>query len=104
MRENARERNAAFTRNDHRGDFRDNLFSIFVDNLNEKVDYECLWGLFKPFGKVRDIYLSAGKINRSSKFAFVRFDTAEEAVKVAEITNGMHVYSWPIMTKVATKG
>ena len=87
------------------GGFRDNLFSIFVDNLNAKVDYECLWGLFKPFGKVRDVFLSAEKSTRSSKFAFVcfvRFETMEEANKVAKTTNGMHVYNWPIVTKMAS--
>ena len=104
MRENLRERNAAQSNNDNRRDFRDNLYSIFVDNLNPKVDYECLWGLFKPFGKVRDIYLSPDKSRRTSRFAFVRFGTQEEATKVAMTTNGMHVYSWPIVTKMADRG
>ncbi|KAK0602078.1 hypothetical protein LWI29_030135 [Acer saccharum] len=104
MRENFRERFSASTGKDSKEDFRDNLFSIFVDNLHLKVDYECLWGLFKPFGKVRDIYLSAEKIRRRSRFAFVRFGTQEEASKVAATTNGMHMYGWPIATKVAARG
>ena len=58
MRENYREKSSKPVRSEGRRDFRDNLHSIFIDNLNEKVDLLCLWGLFKSFGKVRDIYLS----------------------------------------------
>ncbi|KAK0604603.1 hypothetical protein LWI29_017381 [Acer saccharum] len=74
---------------------------MFVDNLNPKVDLECMWGIFKPFGKVRDVFLSAEKASRRSKYAFLRFESLEEVTKVAKTTNGMHVYSWPISAKVA---
>ncbi|KAK0601335.1 hypothetical protein LWI29_023255 [Acer saccharum] len=98
-----RERKKTFAGRGDGKDFRDNLFSIFVDNLNSKVDLECLWGLFKPFGKVRDVYLLTEKASRRSKFAFVRFESLEEATKVAKTTNRIHVYSWPISTKVASQ-
>ena len=52
-------------------DIRENLFSIFVDNLSFKVEQRCLWDVFKPFGKVRDVFLSMEKSSRRSKFAFV---------------------------------
>ena len=41
-----------------RADFRDRLFSVFVDNINPTVDQEGMWGMLKPFGRIRDIYLS----------------------------------------------
>ena len=85
-------------------DFRENLFSIFVDNLNPKVDQRCLWDVFKPFGKVRDVFLSMEKRARRSKFAFVRFETLEEAIKVAKTIDGMIVYGWSIVSKVASYG
>ncbi|KAK3199347.1 hypothetical protein Dsin_022762 [Dipteronia sinensis] len=56
------------------------------------------------FGKVRDIYLAAANGVRKRGFAFVRFATMEEARKVAEMTNEMHVYGWPISTKVVQYG
>ncbi|KAK2656146.1 hypothetical protein Ddye_009198 [Dipteronia dyeriana] len=59
--------------------------------------------MVRPFGKVRDIFLSDAKSSRRSRFAFVRFGTEEEASKVARSTNGMHVYGWPITTKMASK-
>ncbi|KAK3210818.1 hypothetical protein Dsin_015524 [Dipteronia sinensis] len=104
MRENDSERSSNFFRNEKSEDFRDRLFSIFVDNLNSKVNQACLWGLFKPFGKVRDVLLSMEKRSRRSRFAFIRFETLEKASKVANTTNGMHVYGWSIVTKVALYG
>ncbi|KAK3228033.1 hypothetical protein Dsin_007895 [Dipteronia sinensis] len=87
-----------------RVEFRERLFSIFVENLNPKVDLVCLWGVFKSFGRVRDVFLSS-KINSKKKcFAFVHFESLEEASKVAKMVNGMHVYGWPIRLKVATYG
>ncbi|KAK2651868.1 hypothetical protein Ddye_011724 [Dipteronia dyeriana] len=101
MKENTREINYNSFVQNRRGDYRENFFSIFVDNLNHKANLLCLWGLFKPFGKVRDIYLSVADGQRRKGYPFVRFASLEEARKVADMTNEMHVYGWPISTKVA---
>ena len=82
-------------------DFRKNLCSVFLDNINPQVDVECLWEVFKVFGRVKDVYLSSKKRPRRSLFAFICFDTLEEATKVASTVAGMHVYGWPISAKVA---
>ena len=63
-----------------------------------------LWNIFKPFGRVRDVYLSSKSRARRSLFAFIRFETMEEATKVARLTNKMYVYGWPIVSKVASYG
>ncbi|KAK2648768.1 hypothetical protein Ddye_016257 [Dipteronia dyeriana] len=114
MRETVRERRVVsfgreykrkgFNAGDARRDYRESLVSIFIDNLNPKVDSIGLWGIFKPFGKVRNVYLSTKRTNINSCFAFIRFETMEEAVKVAKMVNGMHVYGWPINSKVAAYG
>ncbi|KAK2654827.1 hypothetical protein Ddye_014683 [Dipteronia dyeriana] len=75
-----------------------------MDNLSPKVDQLGLWGMFKPFGKVRDVYLFSKINSRKSNFAFIRFESKEEAIKVARTTNGMHVYGWPVLAKVASVG
>ena len=48
--------------------------------------------IFKSIGKVVDIYISR-KVRKTSvqPFAFVRFETKEEALKVVESCNGMEV-------------
>ncbi|KAK3220386.1 hypothetical protein Dsin_014356 [Dipteronia sinensis] len=90
--------------NTGRKDYRDNMVSIFIDNLNPKVDVACLWGVFKVFGRVRDVFLSTQKRNRKSLFAFIRFESVEEAKMVAKKVDGMHVYGWPISAKLAEYG
>ncbi|KAK3199272.1 hypothetical protein Dsin_022687 [Dipteronia sinensis] len=85
-------------------DFRDCLHSIFVDNLNPKVVEVNLWGFFKRYGRVRDVFLSSKNISRRSCFAFIRFESLEEARRVAESVNGKNVIGWTINSKVAAFG
>ncbi|KAK2640223.1 hypothetical protein Ddye_028018 [Dipteronia dyeriana] len=53
----------------------------------QEVDQAFLWSLFKVFGRVRDIYLSAATERRKIGYAFVRFGTIEKARRVADKTN-----------------
>ncbi|KAK3206327.1 hypothetical protein Dsin_020373 [Dipteronia sinensis] len=99
-----RERNVEARGYGQSTDFREKLFSIQVDNINLVLDQMGLWSIFKPFGRVRDVYLSPKNTSRRSLYAFVRFETMEEATKVARLSNGMHVYGWPIASKLASFG
>ncbi|KAK2634672.1 hypothetical protein Ddye_029464 [Dipteronia dyeriana] len=83
-----------------RSDFRAKLVSIYIDNLNPVVDLKDLWGIFRAFGIVRDIYLSPKLKFMRSRYGFIRFATLKEASRVARLTNGMHVYGRPILSKV----
>ncbi|KAK3206773.1 hypothetical protein Dsin_020819 [Dipteronia sinensis] len=85
-------------------DFRVNLFSIFVDNLNHTGDSATLWGVFKEFRRVRDVFVLTKFGFRKSGFAFSRFDSLEEAILIAKKANGMHVFGWHIVAKVANFG
>ncbi|KAK4856040.1 hypothetical protein QYF36_013530 [Acer negundo] len=100
MREKVRERGSGVLGGNK--NFRSNLVSIFVDNLNPKVEQNSLWGIFRPFGFVRHLHLSPKSRSRRSCFAFVRFTTKEEVVRFAELTNGMLIYGWPISSKIAS--
>ena len=71
-----------------RKDFRDGLFSIFIDHLNPAVELKVLWDFFKAFGRVRDVFLSARFCHTRSSFAFVSFGMWEEANKVANMVYG----------------
>ncbi|KAK3221599.1 hypothetical protein Dsin_008624 [Dipteronia sinensis] len=88
VREKVIERFSHVLRHEVENDFRENLFSIFVDNLNPKVDLVCLWEFFKSFGKVRDVFLSSKNSSRRCCFAFVRFESMEEAERVAKEASG----------------
>ena len=80
------------------------MVSVFVNNINPVVDQAGLWGIFKPFGRIRDIFLSPKSNTRRCCYAFIRFGTLEEASKVASMVDGMHVYGWTISVKVAEYG
>ncbi|KAK2640304.1 hypothetical protein Ddye_028099 [Dipteronia dyeriana] len=104
MVERVRERNSGVPRQEGINDYRENLYSIFIDNLNPKVDSACLWGIFKPHGRVMDVFLSSNSKPRRSAFSFIRFETEEEADRVAKRVDGMHVYRWAISAKLASYG
>ncbi|KAK3225738.1 hypothetical protein Dsin_005600 [Dipteronia sinensis] len=89
LRESVGERSSGFR---EPKDFREGLVSIFVNNLHSKVDVRCLWDVFKVFCRVRDVYLSTKASVRNGSFAFIRFQTVEEATKVASSMHGMHLY------------
>ncbi|KAK2651612.1 hypothetical protein Ddye_011468 [Dipteronia dyeriana] len=87
-----------------RKDFRDSLVSIFIGNLSPVVDSEALWRFFKHFGKVRDVYLSSKKSYCGRCFGFIRFESEEEATKLAKSLNGLDVYGCQMSAKVASYG
>ncbi|KAK3198661.1 hypothetical protein Dsin_022076 [Dipteronia sinensis] len=99
--EQSRDGNARFHLVGGGSDFREGLVSVFVSNLNPIVDSIGLWSIFKVFGQVRDVYISQKKNTNRSCFAFIRFETRDEAGRVAQKVNGMHVYGRPIVAKVA---
>ncbi|KAK3221055.1 hypothetical protein Dsin_015025 [Dipteronia sinensis] len=99
-----RERSDGFFRRDDRNDFRSSLFSVFIDNLNPTVDSSSLWGIFKPHGRLRDVFLCTKNRQRRSAYAFIRFETEEEANRVAKRVDGMHVYCWPIRANLVSLG
>ncbi|KAK3221459.1 hypothetical protein Dsin_008484 [Dipteronia sinensis] len=71
-------------RSEGRNDYIEKLFSIFIDNLNPKVESSCPWGIFKTHERVRDVFLSPNSKAMRSAFAFIRFETEEEACRVAK--------------------
>ena len=57
--------------------------------LGRVRDVGCLLGVFKVFGRVRDVYLSSKKSSKRSSFAFIHFETQEKAKRVV-----LTVISW----------
>ncbi|KAK2654889.1 hypothetical protein Ddye_014745 [Dipteronia dyeriana] len=55
-------------------------------------------------GRVRDVFLSVKNNYRRGVFAFVRFETWEEANNVANMVNGRLIFGWPIASKIASYG
>ncbi|KAI9176445.1 hypothetical protein LWI28_002928 [Acer negundo] len=89
MIEKGRDRSCRQGRRFESCDFRERLFSIYMDNLNPIVDQACLWGMFKTFDRVRIVFLSSRSNSRRSSFAFIQFASLVEASKVARLTDGL---------------
>ncbi|KAK2642594.1 hypothetical protein Ddye_024357 [Dipteronia dyeriana] len=102
MRQKVRDIGSGFHEVGERRDFRENLFTIFLDNLNPKVDHRSLWEIFMKYGMVRDVFISSKKSARSSSFAFVRFESLKEATMVVKQTYGLAVHGWLLRTNVAS--
>ncbi|KAK2642939.1 hypothetical protein Ddye_024702 [Dipteronia dyeriana] len=54
------------------------------------MDSTGIWGIFKPHGKVRDVFLSVKNNDQRNAYAFIRFETKEEANRVVRKVDGMH--------------
>ncbi|MED6162872.1 hypothetical protein PIB30_074529 [Stylosanthes scabra] len=67
-----------------------NLHTIFVDNLPERVTKGALFYAFGFHGNVRDVYISRKQRTKANgPFAFVRYDAREGAERAIEILNGV---------------
>ncbi|CAM8951054.1 unnamed protein product [Rhodiola kirilowii] len=69
--------------------FREELFSVFVDNIPKENDGAWLRRLFNQEGKTRDVFIPTRERRGSrSRFGFVRFQTLEEAKAAVRRWNG----------------
>ncbi|XP_057440174.1 eukaryotic translation initiation factor 3 subunit G-like [Lotus japonicus] len=62
---------------------RRSCYSVFIDGIEEKVDYLHLRHLCSKFGKVLNLFVQRQrKIGRILRFGFVRYGLQEQALKV----------------------
>ncbi|KAL4577081.1 hypothetical protein LXL04_013183 [Taraxacum kok-saghyz] len=61
----------------HNGD--SDITSLYVSNVPVGIRKGELWKLFKPFGKVIDVYIPNKKNNASSFFCFIKFTDIVDA-------------------------
>ncbi|XVE84637.1 hypothetical protein DITRI_Ditri17bG0028600 [Diplodiscus trichospermus] len=88
-------------------DWRANIYSIFVDNLNRRVSKEALWEAFSEFGRVMIVFISFSVISNRDKettFAFVRYKFRSEMMKAIVDGNNRKIDRWFIRVKEASLG
>ncbi|KAL9686457.1 hypothetical protein QQ045_031432 [Rhodiola kirilowii] len=84
---------------------REELFSIFVDNIPEGKDVGWLRDLFNKDGLAVDVFIPArGRRVSNSRFGFVRFKTLGEANAAARRWDGASVGKEILMVKLADVG
>ena len=84
-------------------DWRSNLFTVFMDNLSNRVSKSALWEAFLEYGKVVDIYIPRHKNNspKANSFPFVKYKLEAELKKAIENGNNRRVNGRHISVKKA---
>lgn len=74
----------------HKGGNRDDLPTLRVTNLSEDANDNDLWELFERFGRINRIYVGKDQETGLCKgFAFVSFESKQEAEKAMAKINGL---------------
>jgi cold-inducible RNA-binding protein len=75
---------------------------VFVGNLNFKTTREELESVFSEIGKPRDVFLPLEReTGRPRGFAFVEFETEDEANRAVEKFNGFELGGRPLRVNMA---
>lgn len=77
--------------------------TIYVGNLDERVDDNILWELMLQAGPVKSINIPKDRVTQLSLgFAFCEFATSVDAEYAVRIMNLVKLYGKPIRTNKAT--
>ncbi|XVF82531.1 hypothetical protein PTKIN_Ptkin16aG0057100 [Pterospermum kingtungense] len=85
------------------GDWRDHLYTAFVDNLSKRVSRRALWEAFNIYGRVEDVFISFRNA-KPTTFAFVRYKHEVEMRKAIELGNYRRIDGRCISVKKANFG
>ncbi|XP_035230180.1 LOW QUALITY PROTEIN: polyadenylate-binding protein 4-like [Stegodyphus dumicola] len=75
--------------------------NLYVKNLDNAIDDECLRKEFAPFGTITSAKVMTHRNGHSKGFGFVCFSSAEEATKALSKMNGQIVMSKPLYVALA---
>ncbi|XVF87533.1 hypothetical protein PTKIN_Ptkin18bG0127900 [Pterospermum kingtungense] len=90
----------------YESDWRNNLFTIFVERLSKRVSRKALWELFELFKRVVDVFIPRGMRNpiSSTTFAFIRYRMEIEMFNVIRIWNNRRIDGWVVSVKKVDYG
>lgn len=77
--------------------------TLYIGNLDTRVNEELIWELFIQCAEVISIHLPRDKItNAHSEFCFLEFKTEEQCEYALKIMNGVKLYGKPLKLKKAS--
>ncbi|XVF57147.1 hypothetical protein PTKIN_Ptkin06aG0180600 [Pterospermum kingtungense] len=79
------------------------LYTVFVNNLSRRVTRSALWEAFEAYGRVADMFISFHS-KRPFCFAFVRYRSVDECIRVVRGGNRRRIDGQVIMVKEASFG
>ncbi|KAE8691642.1 Small nuclear ribonucleoprotein family protein [Hibiscus syriacus] len=66
-------------------------YTLFVDNLPEKIHWKRLGSLFRSHGRVLDAFIPNKRNSKGVLFGFIRFASIEEAKRATSKMNGSYI-------------
>ncbi|KAK8605346.1 hypothetical protein V6N13_102128 [Hibiscus sabdariffa] len=69
-----------------------NTFTLFVENLSEKLHRQGLWHTFGRYGDVLDAFIARKRNRAGKRFGFVRFGKRIDAERAIERSNGFVLF------------
>ncbi|XP_039071384.1 uncharacterized protein LOC120218532 [Hibiscus syriacus] len=81
--------------------YRSGSFTLFIENLPEKIHWKRLESLFCTHDHVIDAFIPNKRNSKGVRFGFIRFATIEEARKAISKMNGSHIYGSKIRVSLA---
>ncbi|KAE8707218.1 hypothetical protein F3Y22_tig00110386pilonHSYRG00060 [Hibiscus syriacus] len=82
-------------------EFRKGCYTIFIENLPEKIHWKRLGSIFGSHGQVIDAFIPKKRNSKGFRFGFIRFATIEEARTTISKMNGNHIYGNKIRVSLA---
>ncbi|GMI67050.1 hypothetical protein HRI_000374300 [Hibiscus trionum] len=76
-------------------------FTLFIENLSEKLHWQGLWFAFGRYGDVVDAFIARKRNGRGRRFGFVRFGNKFEAVRAIKRLNGFVLFGSKIRVSMA---
>ena len=78
------------------------VFTVFVENLPEEMDFGWLHQLFGRYGKVKDAFIPKKRSAKNGvRFGFVRFGRRDEAAEAVRRMNGICIRGCELKVKMA---
>ncbi|KAL4291731.1 hypothetical protein GQ457_14G023730 [Hibiscus cannabinus] len=68
------------------------IFTLFVNNLSERLHWQGLWFAFGRHGEVTDAFIPRKRNKRGTRFGFVRFTNRRDADRAIERLNGFNLF------------
>ncbi|KAE8732205.1 hypothetical protein F3Y22_tig00002237pilonHSYRG00815 [Hibiscus syriacus] len=72
--------------------FRNGCYTIFIENLPQKIHWKRLESIFGTHGQGIDAFIPKKRNSNGVHFGFIRYATIEEARKAISMMNGNHIY------------
>ncbi|GMJ10120.1 hypothetical protein HRI_004681200 [Hibiscus trionum] len=95
----AMRRNSNWKRNDR--DRRQQIFTLFIEKLSEKLHWQGLWHASRRHVDVSDAFIARKRDERGRRFGFVRFGKRIDAERAIERLNGFVLYGSRIRVSMA---